>query len=177
MVFEWKPIFFGSKYCPETPPFASTGQASFSKLEPAPVGKDQCGNGGENFPWINISMFLVISLTSHFQSCRLILMKNDHVAHCLEALGNPTRLSIFRLLVQAGKAGAAVGELQRAMSIPGSTLSHHISKLVRVGLVSQERQSRTLICRANYDVMGLVIEFLTENCCKGLSCVTTPNVA
>ncbi len=92
----------------------------------------------------------------------------ENAASCLEALGSPTRLEIYRLLVRAGPGGAAVGELQERMGIPASTLSHHISKLVRVGLVTQQRQSRTLLCHANYERMNGLLAYLGENCCQGL---------
>ena len=86
----------------------------------------------------------------------------ENAASCLEALGSPTRLEIYRLLVRAGPGGAAVGELQERMGIPASTLSHHISKLVRVGLVTQQRQSRTLLCHANYERMNGLLAYLGE---------------
>lgn len=96
-------------------------------------------------------------------------MKIRQAAERLEALGNATRLAIFRLLVQAGADGATVGVIQKALGVPASTLSHHLSRLTRVGLVSQERRSRELICRANYKTMQGVVDFLTENCCEGLA--------
>jgi len=92
----------------------------------------------------------------------------EDAAARLEALGNPTRLEIFRLLVRAGHAGAPVGQLQQALGIPASTLSHHLAKLVRVGLVRQERQSRTLLCHAEYAQMNALLAYLTDKCCKGL---------
>jgi DNA-binding transcriptional ArsR family regulator len=95
-------------------------------------------------------------------------MNTDQAAETLEALGNPTRLAIFRLLVQAGEAGAPVGVVQKALDIPASTLSHHISRLTRANLVTQERRSRELICRANYETMREMMSFLTDNCCGGL---------
>ncbi len=95
-------------------------------------------------------------------------METDNAAKCMEALGNTTRLEIFRLLVRAGPNGAPVGRLQEMLGIPGSTLSHHIARLVRVGLVSQERRSRVLICRAEYARMDALLAFLGEECCQGL---------
>ena len=96
-------------------------------------------------------------------------MKTEDVALCMEALGNLTRLSIFRLLVQAGKQGLIVGQIQRALDIPASTLSHHVACLVRAGLVAQERRSRELICRTRYDTMYAVLDFLSAECCSGVS--------
>ncbi len=97
-------------------------------------------------------------------------MNTNEAASCLESIGNPTRLKIFKYLVKAGKAGATVGEVQKKLGIPASTLSHHISKLTKVKIVSQERQSRELICRANYDLMRDVLEYLMANCCADDKC-------
>lgn len=93
-------------------------------------------------------------------------MKIEIAAKQLEAIGNVTRLSIFRVLVQAGKSGIPVGTIQKNLKIPASTLSHHIAKLVQAELVTQERDSRTLFCRANYSSMDALIGFLVENCCQ-----------
>jgi len=92
-------------------------------------------------------------------------MKLDEAAARLEALGNPTRLKIYRALVRAGESGQAVGKLQARLGIPGSTLSHHLKTMIVVGLITQERDATTLICRANYSVMNSLLAFLTEECC------------
>jgi len=92
-------------------------------------------------------------------------MKLDDAAARLEALGNPTRLAIYRTLVKMGERGIPVGKLQAKLDAAPSTLSHHLQKLIQVGLVTQERQATTLICRANYPVMNGLVEFLTEECC------------
>ena len=97
-------------------------------------------------------------------------MRVDHAAKQLEALGNPTRLQIYRSLVRAGDAGVPVGRLQAGLGIPASTLSHHLHRLVLTGLVSQERQSTTLICRAHYAMMRELIGFLTDECCAEGGC-------
>ena len=92
-------------------------------------------------------------------------MELDIAANKLEALGNPTRLAVYRVLVQAGSAGTPVGEVQKRLQVPSSTLSHHIAKLVQAGLITQRRESRTLYCSADYTMMQSLIEFLLEKCC------------
>ncbi len=92
-------------------------------------------------------------------------MKIDDAAARLEALGNPTRLQIYRLLVRAGDGGMAVGKLQSKLDLAASTLSHHLKTLLMVDLITQERQSTTLICRANYEMMNGIVEFLSSECC------------
>ena len=92
-------------------------------------------------------------------------MKLDDAAAHLEALGNPTRLKIYRALVRAGDAGLAVGRLQDKLKIAPSTLSHHIKTLMVVGLINQVRDATTLVCHANYDVVRGLVEFLVAECC------------
>jgi len=93
-------------------------------------------------------------------------MKIDDAAARLEALGNPTRLRIYRALVRAGEPGLSVGKLQARLTIAASTLSHHLKTLLIVGLITQEREGTTLICRANYPVMRGLMEFLVAECCS-----------
>ncbi|GHD45434.1 transcriptional regulator [Thalassobaculum fulvum] len=83
----------------------------------------------------------------------------------LEALGNETRLQVFRILVRAGRGGLPVGELQRRTETARSTLSHHLHKLIAVGLVYQERDGTTLFCHANYAAMDETLGFLARECC------------
>ena len=99
-------------------------------------------------------------------------MKIDDAAARLEALGNPTRLKIYRMLVRAGDPGLSVGKLQSRLSIPASTLSHHLKSLIIVGLVTQERDSTTLICRAHYQVMRGLVDFLVAECCTEADCAS-----
>ncbi len=92
-------------------------------------------------------------------------MNLDDIATRLEALGNPTRLRLFQALVRAGDNGLPVGRLQERIGIAASTLTHHLQKLILVGLVTQERHSTVLICRANYPMMREVAGALIDQCC------------
>ena len=83
----------------------------------------------------------------------------------LEALGDATRLKVYRTLVRAGDAGLPVGRIQERTGVPRSTLSHHLHRLIGVGLVSQERQGTILICRANYTAMQQILNELQSECC------------
>jgi ArsR family transcriptional regulator, arsenate/arsenite/antimonite-responsive transcriptional repressor len=100
-------------------------------------------------------------------------MREDDAADSLAALGNRTRLRLFRLLVRAGEAGANVGDLQRLTEVPASTLAHHLAILVRAGLVVQERRGREVICTADYAAMRRLVNYLTEQCCTGLGAEET----
>ncbi|RUX69118.1 transcriptional regulator, partial [Mesorhizobium sp. M7A.F.Ca.US.005.03.1.1] len=60
--------------------------------------------------------------------------------------------------------------VQGRLDIPSSTLSHHLKRLVDTGLVTQERQATTLICRANYPGMNALIGYLADECCADAVC-------
>jgi DNA-binding transcriptional ArsR family regulator len=95
-------------------------------------------------------------------------MEHEDAAKRLGELGNTTRLAIFRYLVKVGPEGVPVGQIQKALGIPGSTLSHHLSRLVSVGLIKQDRASRTLFCTAQYPALQELIDFLQSECCAGV---------
>lgn len=97
-------------------------------------------------------------------------MNLEKAAAQMEALGNPTRLNIYRILVRAGEAGLPVGRIQEKLDIPASTLSHHCKRLVDTGLVTQERQATTLICRAHYPAMESLLGYLADECCADAGC-------
>jgi ArsR family transcriptional regulator len=117
-----------------------------------------------------ISIILEISLTQEPRYGSDDAMKIEEAAARLEALGNPTRLRVYRTLVKAGEGGLPVGKLQSRIGIPASTLSHHLKALIVVGLVTQERDATTLYCRANYPVMRSLVEFLVAECCTEADC-------
>ena len=97
-------------------------------------------------------------------------MQTEKAAKILAELGHPTRLSIFRYLVKVGDQGAPVGQIQEKLGIPGSTLSHHISRLVAVGLIKQVRESRILYCIPQFRTLDGLIEFLKSECCTQAGC-------
>ena len=100
----------------------------------------------------------------------IALMEHETVAKCLAELGNSTRLAIFRYLVKAGPEGAPVGKIQKELGIPASTLSHHISRMVSVGLLRQVRESRILHCFPQFEVLNALITFLVAECCTEADC-------
>lgn len=92
-------------------------------------------------------------------------MELEATANILAKIGNPTRLKIVRLLVRAGDDGLAVGKIQEALGIPGSTLTHHIAHLKSAGVIRQQRHQATLICTMEYGILQDLVAYLTEECC------------
>ena len=93
-------------------------------------------------------------------------MDTNTAAFCLEALGQPIRLEVFRLLVRAGEPGLSSGRIQEEIGIPASTLSHHLATLARAGLVRQTKQGRQNYSAAAFGTMHDLVAFLTAECCS-----------
>jgi len=101
----------------------------------------------------------------HAHAARAALPTQPEAAEALAALGSEVRLSSLRALVRAGEDGLPVGALQSRLAIAGSTLSHHLRALVAARVIEQTRDGRTLICRARYDRIRALAEFLLGECC------------
>ncbi len=88
------------------------------------------------------------------------------------ALGQETRLNIFRLIVQKGDQGVCPALINEVLNIPAATLSFHLKELMQAGLIKVERQSRNLIYRPCIEQVEDLMEFLMLNCCEGKPCST-----
>lgn len=92
----------------------------------------------------------------------------------LSALGHEGRLSIFRMLVQAGGDGLPAGEVARRLQVPPNSLSANLNILSNAGLVQSRRNGRSVIYTARYDFMSRLLGYLVEHCCDGSAEVCTP---
>ena len=83
-----------------------------------------------------------------------------------------SRLAVFRLLVQAGPTGVSAGEIAAELKLPPATLSFHLKELSHANLVLARQEGRFVFYSANFEQMGALVGFLTENCCErdGVSC-------
>src|SRR5215510_14459238 len=86
----------------------------------------------------------------------------QHV-EAFQALAHLTRLQVFFFLVRAGREVPA-GEIQEAMEVPGPTLSHHLDRLRRAGLVRSRREERYVYYSANPDTAIALVRLLTACC-------------
>jgi ArsR family transcriptional regulator, arsenate/arsenite/antimonite-responsive transcriptional repressor len=94
-------------------------------------------------------------------------MKIGLAVEALAALAQESRLSIFRLLVQAGKEGVAAGALGEKLGVPPATLSFHLKTLTHARLIKSRTEGRFVIYSANFTEMDKLIAYLTEHCCAG----------
>ena len=83
----------------------------------------------------------------------------------LSAIAQESRLLIYRLLVQAGPTGLAVGEIGASLRIAPATLSFHLKELSHAGLVGTRQEGRYIYYSASYERMNRLLAYLTENCC------------
>ena len=98
------------------------------------------------------------------------IVEQQAVVQALAALAQPLRLQVFRALVVAGPRGLTPGAMSEGTGVPPNTLSFHLKELAHAGLVTQQRDGRFLIYRADFERMNGLLAYLTENCCQGTGC-------
>ncbi|HEX4485420.1 MAG TPA: metalloregulator ArsR/SmtB family transcription factor [Terriglobales bacterium] len=92
----------------------------------------------------------------------------------LSALAHEGRLSVFRLLVRAGREGLAAGEIARKLDVLPNTLSASLTVLSNAGLLRSHRDGRSIIYSADYERMTGLLGFLMEDCCNGDASICGP---
>ncbi|MGB0506154.1 MAG: ArsR/SmtB family transcription factor [Pikeienuella sp.] len=94
-------------------------------------------------------------------------MDESSALAAFSALSQPTRLAVFRVLIQAGPVGMAAGEMSDKLDVRQNTLSANLSVLLNAGLLRNERQGRSIRYFVDMNgVRGLLI-FLLQDCCGG----------
>ena len=83
------------------------------------------------------------------------------------ALGQSTRLDVFRLLVKAGDEGMLAGEISEKLSVRQNTMSANLSILAQSGLIRNEREGRSIRFFADMGGVRGLLAFLMEDCCGG----------
>lgn len=104
-------------------------------------------------------------------------MESDEAILAFAALAQPTRLDVFRLLLEHEPDGLPAGEIARQMGVPHNTMSTHLAILSRAGLIEAERQSRSIIYRAKLDAVRTLTGFLIKDCCGGRPEICAPLIA
>jgi ArsR family transcriptional regulator len=103
-------------------------------------------------------------------------MNETQALNALAALAQETRLQIVRLLVTAGPTGMAAGAIGDALAASSSRLSFHLSNLEQAGLVTSQREGRSIRYTAAYGALSGLIAFLMRDCCQGRPEVCAPAV-
>ncbi len=103
-------------------------------------------------------------------------MDTNAALSAFDALSQPTRLDIFRLLIKAGPDGLPAGDIAEAVDGKQNTVSSHLATLARSGLIAAERQGRVIRYAASYKAAGDLVAFLLQDCCNGSPQVCAPLV-
>ena len=104
-------------------------------------------------------------------------MDDNDVIITLSALAQRTRLEVFRILISSEPYGIAAGELARRSGAPHNTMSTHLGVLSHAGLVTSQRQSRSIIYRADLNVLRNTMLYLLKDCCAGKPDICAPLIA
>ena len=94
-------------------------------------------------------------------------MDSVQAVRALSALAQISRLHVFRFLVERGPLGANPGEIAEQIGLAPNTLSFHLKELERSRLITQRRESRSIVYSASYDILADLVKFLMEDCCAG----------
>src|ERR1700722_19018284 len=101
-------------------------------------------------------------------------MEKNAAVESLSALAHDGRLAIFRLLVKAGPEGVAAGDIARRLQTQANTMSAQLLILANAGLVKARREGRSILYAADFNRMGALLLFLTEDCCGGRPEICAP---
>ena len=104
-------------------------------------------------------------------------MESPDAIAVLSALSQPTRLGVFRLLMEHEPAGMPAGDIAQALDVPQNTMSAHLNILARAGLVTPERQSRSIIYRVDIARLRDLTLYLVKDCCGGDASLCAPLIA
>jgi ArsR family transcriptional regulator len=101
-------------------------------------------------------------------------MESEQAILALAALAQPTRMSVFKLLVKHEPHGLAAGDIAKTLAVPQNTMSAHLGVLARAELVKSERKSRSIIYRADLATFQCLTSFMVEDCCGGRAELCAP---
>ena len=90
------------------------------------------------------------------------------------ALGQPTRLAVLRLLVQAGPEGLPAGRIAEALDVRQNTLSANLAVLSQAGLIRGTRAGRQILYAADMAGLRALVAFLLQDCCGGRADLCQP---
>jgi arsenate reductase len=98
------------------------------------------------------------------------MSENIREASAIEGFGSlaqPTRLAAIRHLLAVHPQSLAAGEIARLCEVPHNTMSTHLGILNRAGLISVEKDGRSMNYRADVSGFQDLLRFLSQDCCNG----------
>ena len=94
-------------------------------------------------------------------------MELNSAVQALSALGQESRLRVFRLLINRGPQGMPAGDIAEQLKIPANTMSSHLAVLSRAGLVASRKEGRSVIYRVDVNGTRLLWQSAAEGGANG----------
>ncbi len=104
-------------------------------------------------------------------------MEQNRAAHAFATLGHPGRLTVFRLLMRFAPQGVRPTEMAEALGMKQNTLSHHLADLAEAGLLTMQRQGRSLFYAVDLDAAEGLIGYLALDVGRGRPDLLAPLLA
>ncbi len=105
---------------------------------------------------------------------------NSREANAIEGFGSlaqATRLAAVRHLLAVHPQSLPAGEIARLCEVPHNTMSTHLGILSRAGLISVEKDGRSMNYRADVDGFRNLLEFLSGTAATAVpNCVGMPSI-
>lgn len=118
---------------------------------------------------------LFLTFTQYIDKSRY--MEKENAIETFSALAQPSRMDAFKLIVMHEPEGIAAGEIAHILDVPQNTMSTHLAILSRAGLITSERQSRSIIYKAKFENLRAAINYLLNDCCAGHPDICAPLIA
>lgn len=93
-------------------------------------------------------------------------MEMYEATEIFSSLSQETRLRVFKTLIEYGRDGVIPGTLAEELGIPANTLSFHLSHMTRAGLVTSQKNGRSITYYANTKLINELIGYLRTHCCS-----------
>ena len=95
------------------------------------------------------------------------LIDREFRVELFKALSDPTRLLLLACLSKCGRA-CSLGEIAECCDVDLSVVSRHMAQLLSAGVVSSEKEGRTVYFRTNYRELAETFRSLArgfDECC------------
>lgn len=99
-------------------------------------------------------------MTDHAEKSKTL---DPHTAvTVMSVLGHKLRIEIWRTLLSVGARGLSAGTLSVRLDVAPSSLSFHLQRMSRAGLLIQRNDKRKTIYAANNDIVDALCMFLSR---------------
>ena len=81
------------------------------------------------------------------------------------ALSHPTRLAVFRRLLQVGEQGLLAGDISDELNVRQNTMSTNLTILLNADVIIKKREGRAVRYQINLNTLNEILGFIVYDCC------------